>query len=67
MAHNRVMDRKRITILGSTGSIGRQALSLLADSDEYVVAGLGAGSDADALASQCAEFGVEVVAIVVMR
>jgi len=57
------MDRKRITILGSTGSIGRQALSLLADSDEYVVAGLGAGSDADALASQCAEFGVEVVAI----
>lgn len=63
MAHNRGMDRKRITILGSTGSIGRQALSLLADSEDFVVAGLGAGSDGETLAGQAREFGVETIAI----
>lgn len=57
------MDRRRITILGSTGSIGRQALSLLADSDEFVVAGLATGSDATGLAGQSREFGVGLVAI----
>ena len=57
------MDRKRITILGSTGSIGRQALSLLEDSDEFTVAGLSAGSNWHGLADQARAFGVETVAM----
>ena len=57
------MERKRITILGSTGSIGRQALSLLRDSDEFTVVGLSAGSDREGLAAQARAFGVEAVAI----
>lgn len=57
------MDRKRITILGSTGSIGRQALSVLEDSDEFTVAGLSAGSDWECLAGQAQSFGVETIAI----
>ncbi len=57
------MDRKRITILGSTGSIGRQALSVLEDSDEFTVAGLSAGSDWEGLARQAQSFGVETIAI----
>ena len=58
-----MMDRKRITILGSTGSIGRQALSLLEDSDEFTVAGLSAGSNWHGLADQARAFGVETVAM----
>lgn len=57
------MDGKRITILGSTGSIGRQALSLLEDSDDFTVVGLSAGSDWEGLAGQAGAFGVEAVAI----
>lgn len=57
------MDRKRITILGSTGSIGRQALSVLGEAGEFVVAGLSAGSDWEGLARQAEAFGVEAVAI----
>ncbi|MGH3145653.1 MAG: 1-deoxy-D-xylulose-5-phosphate reductoisomerase [Rubrobacter sp.] len=49
--------KRRLTILGSTGSIGRQALDLVrANPDRFEVVGLSAGSDAALLASQATEF-----------
>ncbi|HJQ27918.1 MAG TPA: 1-deoxy-D-xylulose-5-phosphate reductoisomerase [Rubrobacter sp.] len=55
---------RRLTILGSTGSIGRQALDVVRRyPDRFEVVGLSAGSDADALALQAAEFEPEYVAL----
>ena len=51
---------RRVIILGSTGSIGVQALEVVrANLDRFTVVGLGAGSNRDLLAEQAAEFGVE--------
>jgi 1-deoxy-D-xylulose-5-phosphate reductoisomerase len=51
---------RRVIILGSTGSIGVQALEVVrANPDRFTVVGLGAGSNRDLLAAQAAEFGVE--------
>ena len=51
---------RRVIILGSTGSIGVQALEVVrANPDRFTVVGLGAGSNRDLLAEQAAEFGVE--------
>ncbi|MGO2113008.1 MAG: 1-deoxy-D-xylulose-5-phosphate reductoisomerase, partial [Pseudoclavibacter sp.] len=48
---------RRVLVLGSTGSIGRQALDVIrAHPDRYTVAGLAAGRQADALAAQAREF-----------
>lgn len=48
---------KRIAILGSTGSIGTQALDVVRrHPDRYKVVALAAGSQADALAAQVDEF-----------
>ena len=56
--------RRRLTILGSTGSIGRQALDVVrAHSDRFEVVGLSAGRDADLLASQADEFEPAYVAL----
>lgn len=57
--------RRRIVILGSTGSIGTQALDIIAaHRDRFVVSGLAAGGSAPVLlAEQAWEFGVEVVAV----
>jgi 1-deoxy-D-xylulose-5-phosphate reductoisomerase len=50
---------RRVVILGSTGSIGRQALDVIrAHPDRLEVVGLVAGSDAEALGRQAAELGV---------
>ncbi len=50
---------RRILILGSTGSIGTQALEVIRERrDRFEVVGLAAGSNADLLAAQAAEFGV---------
>jgi 1-deoxy-D-xylulose-5-phosphate reductoisomerase len=56
---------RRVVILGSTGSIGTQALDVIRrNPDQFTVAGLAAGgADVSALASQAAEFCVEAVAI----
>ncbi|MDQ3386857.1 MAG: 1-deoxy-D-xylulose-5-phosphate reductoisomerase, partial [Actinomycetota bacterium] len=44
---------RRITILGSTGSIGEQALDVLrANPDRFELVGLSANSNADRLAEQ---------------
>ena len=56
--------KRRLTILGSTGSIGRQALDVVrAHPDRFQVIGLSANSNAELLAQQAAEFDVEHVAL----
>ena len=54
---------RRILILGSTGSIGLQALSVIADSDELELVGLAAHSSWEPLVAQAQEFGVRRVAL----
>lgn len=56
--------RRRLTILGSTGSVGRQALDVVrAHPDLFDVVGLSANTDADTLRRQAAEFEPERVAL----
>lgn len=55
---------KKLIILGSTGSIGTQALDIArANPDKYTVVGLAAGSNAELLEKQAREFGVKSVAL----
>ncbi|HEX6711002.1 MAG TPA: 1-deoxy-D-xylulose-5-phosphate reductoisomerase [Rubrobacter sp.] len=55
---------RRVTILGSTGSIGQQALDVVRRYPErFEVVGLSAGTDVDALALHAAEFEPEYVAL----
>jgi len=55
---------KRIAILGSTGSIGQSALSVVeAHPDRLAIAGLAAGENADRLADQIARHKPQVVAM----
>jgi 1-deoxy-D-xylulose-5-phosphate reductoisomerase len=54
---------RRVIVLGSTGSIGVQALEVIAaNPDLFEVVGLAAGSNRDAVAKQAAAFDVEHVA-----
>lgn len=61
----RTVDRvKRVIILGSTGSIGTQALDVIrANPRRFEVVGLGVGRDRTRLAVQADEFGVEHTAV----
>ncbi len=55
---------KRLIILGSTGSIGTQALQIVRQSpDKYEVVALAAGSNAELLEKQAREFNVKAVAL----
>ena len=55
---------RRLTILGSTGSIGRQALDVVRKHpDRFDIVGLSACRDAQTLAQQAAEFEPEYVAL----
>jgi 1-deoxy-D-xylulose-5-phosphate reductoisomerase len=54
---------KRVLILGSTGSIGTQAIDVIAASDALQVAGLSAGSSWEPLLEQAREHGVPAVAL----
>src|SRR5262245_49276008 len=55
---------KRIAILGSTGSIGQSALSVIdAHADRLTVTGLAAGENADRLAEQIARYKPGIVAM----
>jgi 1-deoxy-D-xylulose-5-phosphate reductoisomerase len=57
------MSRKRVAILGSTGSIGRQALDVIdRHRDRFEVVGLAAGRNVELLAQQVASFAPAVVA-----
>jgi 1-deoxy-D-xylulose-5-phosphate reductoisomerase len=56
--------RRRIAILGSTGSIGRSALSVVdAHADKLEVVGLAAGRNCDAVAEQIARYRPDVVSV----
>ena len=55
---------RRILILGSTGSIGTQALDVIRTRrDRFEVVGLAAGHNVDALSAQAAEFDVDHTAL----
>ena len=55
---------RRVLILGSTGSIGTQALDVIrANPDRFVVVGLAAGTDRPGMDAQATEFGVEHTAL----
>lgn len=64
-----VSDRKRVLILGSTGSIGTQALEVIAaNPDRFEVVGLAAGGgNPDLLAAQRAATGVANIAVADQR
>jgi len=54
---------KKVVILGSTGSIGVQALEIVAGSEELQVVGLAAGSSWERLLEQAGQHGVPTVAL----
>ncbi|UOE44636.1 1-deoxy-D-xylulose-5-phosphate reductoisomerase [Agromyces larvae] len=55
---------QRVIVLGSSGSIGTQALDVIrANPRRFEVVGLAVGSDRETLAAQAAEFGVDDVAL----
>src|SRR3954468_2715152 len=54
---------RRLVIVGSTGSIGTQALDVVERSPELEVVGLAAASSADLVLEQAARFGVERIAL----
>jgi len=57
------MSIKRIAILGSTGSIGRQTLDVIKDSGALEVCALAAGSNSELLVEQTRQFNPEAVAL----
>ncbi|HWM55073.1 MAG TPA: 1-deoxy-D-xylulose-5-phosphate reductoisomerase [Solirubrobacterales bacterium] len=54
---------KKLVILGSTGSIGTQALQIVAASEELQVVGLAAGSNWEQAVEQARQHGVPTVAL----
>jgi 1-deoxy-D-xylulose-5-phosphate reductoisomerase len=54
---------KKVLVLGSTGSIGTQALEVIGRSDELQAVGLAAGSGWETVVEQAREHGVPVVAL----
>ncbi|WAL41264.1 1-deoxy-D-xylulose-5-phosphate reductoisomerase [Brevibacterium sp. BRM-1] len=60
------MDVRDLSVLGATGSVGRQALDVARrNPGRFRVRGLAAGSDAAGLAALAVEFGVEAIALAV--
>lgn len=57
------MSRRRVLLLGCTGSIGRQALEVIAALPNLSVAGLVAGSDWQTTLTQARAFNVSLVAL----
>src|SRR6478609_2176493 len=54
---------KRVLVLGSTGSIGTQALEVIAASEELQAVGLAAGSGWELTVEQAREYGVPTIAL----
>ncbi|HEX7277023.1 MAG TPA: 1-deoxy-D-xylulose-5-phosphate reductoisomerase, partial [Acidimicrobiales bacterium] len=55
---------KTVSLVGSTGSIGRQTLDVVrAEPDRYRIVALGASTSVEQLAAQVGEFRPDVVAI----
>ncbi len=59
----RLIRVRRIVIVGSTGSIGTQALDVIERSEQLEVVGLAAGSSWETLLDQARTFGVERIAL----
>ncbi|MGU3408537.1 1-deoxy-D-xylulose-5-phosphate reductoisomerase [Microbacterium sp. M1A1_1b] len=58
------LERRRVVLLGSTGSIGTQALDVIRrNPDRFQVVGLAAGTNAAMLHDQAAAFGVHATAL----
>lgn len=57
------MKPRRVTLLGSTGSIGRQSLEVIATQPGLAACALGAGSNGALLAEQARQFRPEMVAL----
>jgi len=57
------MRPKRVAVLGSTGSIGRQTLEVIADQDDLCACALAAGGGWELLAGQAERFGPQAVAL----
>jgi 1-deoxy-D-xylulose-5-phosphate reductoisomerase len=55
--------RRRVVILGSTGSIGRQGIEVCAASSGLAIVGLVAGRSADAVLEQAAQVGASMVGL----
>jgi 1-deoxy-D-xylulose-5-phosphate reductoisomerase len=56
-------DRQRLLILGSTGSIGTQALDVCSRGERFELVGLSAESSWETLIGQAREYGVERIAL----
>ena len=54
---------KKVLVLGSTGSIGTQALEVIGASDELQAVGLAAGSGWETTVEQAREHGVPAIAL----
>jgi 1-deoxy-D-xylulose-5-phosphate reductoisomerase len=54
---------RRVLILGSTGSIGTQALDVVERNNDLIVVGLSAGNDHEALLTQARHHRVETIAL----
>jgi 1-deoxy-D-xylulose-5-phosphate reductoisomerase len=55
---------KKITLLGSTGSIGTQTLDIVAQyPDQFQIVGLAAGNNVEMLAAQIRQFQPSIAAI----
>jgi len=61
------VEQRRVVILGSTGSIGRQTLDVIAAQGALRVCGLAAGDNWRLLAEQARAFGPEAVALAAER
>ncbi len=57
------MDKKRIGILGSTGSIGTQTLEIVRDNKDLEVTALAAGSNVELMEKQIREFSPKIAAM----
>lgn len=59
------MPKRRITVLGSTGSIGTQGLEVIAQhSDKFEIVGLSAGKNVELLAEQVRKFNPQKVSVI---
>ena len=59
------MPKRRITVLGSTGSIGTQGLEVIAQhSDKFEIVGLSAGKNVELLAEQIRKFNPQKVSVI---
>ena len=59
------MPKRRITVLGSTGSIGTQGLDVIAQhSDKFEIVGLSAGKNIELLAEQIRKFNPQKVSVI---